>query len=182
MEGDKSDDPTMSAAPDVGNMEVDGHPSDGSGKTAAPFFGAHIALTPFNHSPVTPRWKEIVDRARASSPSRVHSFMQGHTRPGPVLVDVSPRASRPCTPPSPPTPVAGSQLPGGIGPLLAARTTTTPPARGACDAQGLMDGPAPISGQSRPTSPTAAPPRAEVGSALSGASRPREEATPASST
>jgi hypothetical protein len=55
MEGDKSDDPTMSAAPDVGNMEVDGHPSDGSGKTAAPFFGAHIALTPFNHSPVTPR-------------------------------------------------------------------------------------------------------------------------------
>jgi hypothetical protein len=38
MEGDKSNDPSKSATPDVANMQVDGHPSDGSGKTAAPFW------------------------------------------------------------------------------------------------------------------------------------------------
>jgi hypothetical protein len=58
--------------------------------------GAQLALTPFNHSPVTARGREIVARARSQtphlvasspvasrtpSPSRVRTFMQGRTRP-----------------------------------------------------------------------------------------------------
>jgi hypothetical protein len=76
-------------------MEVDNHPSaQPTGASSAT--GAQMALTPFNHSPVTARGREIVARTRsetlylvASSPaltrtpslSRVRTFMQGRTRP-----------------------------------------------------------------------------------------------------
>jgi hypothetical protein len=76
-------------------MEVDTcPPTHPSGATSAT--GAQLALTPFNHSPVTARGREIVARARSQtphlvasspvasrtpSPSRVRTFMQGRTRP-----------------------------------------------------------------------------------------------------
>jgi hypothetical protein len=89
------EDAATDAAPDAANMEVDGHTSTQSqGASAVPL--AQMALTPFNHSPVTARGRQIVERARAesphlvasppvvsrsSSPSRVRTFMQGRTRP-----------------------------------------------------------------------------------------------------
>jgi hypothetical protein len=93
--------------PNTANMDVDAHPASGdSGKTTAPSVGAKVALTSFNHSPITLRGKEIVDSARKSlphlfasrsasggvwstSPSCVHTFMQGQTQPEPVLFEVS---------------------------------------------------------------------------------------------
>jgi hypothetical protein len=86
----------MDAAPDAANMDVDGHPPSHSSRVAAVPF-TQMALTPFNHSPMTARWREIVARARSdlphlaasppvssrsSSPSRVRTFIQGRTRPG----------------------------------------------------------------------------------------------------
>jgi hypothetical protein len=53
---DKPGDPSPSAAPNTANMDVDAHPPSGdSGKKTTPSVGAKVALTPFNHSPVTPR-------------------------------------------------------------------------------------------------------------------------------
>jgi hypothetical protein len=67
-------------------------------------------ITPYNHSPSTPRGKELVEKARVLSPSlitprvasvptrsssssRVRTFMQGRTRPEPVLCDTTPPPS-----------------------------------------------------------------------------------------
>jgi hypothetical protein len=82
-------------APGSSHMEVDGHaPMHSSGTASVPV--TQVALTLFNHSPRIDRGREIVARAmtvsphlvatppsttRASSPSRVRTFMQGRTRP-----------------------------------------------------------------------------------------------------
>nr|XP_051198628.1 uncharacterized protein LOC127312198 [Lolium perenne] len=98
-------------APGAANMEVDTRPpTHTSGATSAT--GAQLALTPFNHSPVTDRGREIVARARSQtphlvaspprasrtpSPSRVRTFMQGRTRPAssPSSSFAPPGASQP---------------------------------------------------------------------------------------
>jgi hypothetical protein len=105
LDGDKTEDHPLSATPETASIDVDGHPpSIDARKATAPSVGAQIAFTPFNHSPVTPRGKELVHCARrtsphlvasvstpirSASPSRVRTFMQGRTRPEPVLVEVS---------------------------------------------------------------------------------------------
>jgi hypothetical protein len=74
-------------------MDVDGQaPTHTAGTSAVP--SAQVALTPFNHSPMTDRGRQIVARARAQhphlvastptptrdpSPSRVWTFMQAGT-------------------------------------------------------------------------------------------------------
>jgi hypothetical protein len=94
FEDERLDDSATDVAPGTTNMEVDGHPPAQSfGAAAAPV--TQVALTPFNHSSMTDRGREIVPRARtmsphlvasppatsrASSPSRVRTFMQGRTR------------------------------------------------------------------------------------------------------
>jgi flagellar hook-length control protein FliK len=53
-------------------MEVDGHPpAQAQGASAVPV--AQVALTPFNHSPMTDRGRQIVERARVESPHLVAS-------------------------------------------------------------------------------------------------------------
>jgi hypothetical protein len=74
LDGDKAEDHPSSATLEMASIDVDGHPPSGdTGKATAPSVGAQIAFTPFNHSLVTPRGKEIVDCARMSSPHLVAS-------------------------------------------------------------------------------------------------------------
>jgi hypothetical protein len=90
-------------------MDVDGHPLTHAGTSAVQ--STQVALTPFNHSPMTDRGRQIVARARVESPhlvasppvaprepspSRVRIFMQGRTRP----VSVPLRVQQPLTPSS----------------------------------------------------------------------------------
>jgi hypothetical protein len=110
MNGDKSGGPSSGSAPEAANMDVDVPPAvRDHGKAVAPSSGVTLALTPYNNSPTTPRGKELVERARVHSPhliaaasksspriiqpSRVRTFMQGRTRPEPVLSDVIPMVS-----------------------------------------------------------------------------------------
>jgi hypothetical protein len=72
FEEERFDDSTADAAPEIANMEVDGHPSTPtSDVSAVPV--TQVALTPFNHSPVTERGREIVARARVKAPHLVAS-------------------------------------------------------------------------------------------------------------
>jgi hypothetical protein len=88
------------------SMDVDATPAAASGGQSVTTLGvAQVVITPYNHSPSTPRGKKLVERARALSPSliapivspvfprsssasRVHTFMQGRTHPEPVLFEV----------------------------------------------------------------------------------------------
>jgi hypothetical protein len=128
FEDEGLDDSAADVAPGSSHMEVDGHaPMHSSDTASVPV--TQVALTPFNHSPRTDRGREIVARTmtvsphlvatppsttRASSPSRVRSFMQGRTRPAsssspvdtpsfvPAPSSTSPQTERvqPRTPPS----------------------------------------------------------------------------------
>jgi hypothetical protein len=72
FEEERFDDSTADAALEAANMDVDGHPpTHTSGGTAVPV--AQVALTPFNHSPMTDRGREIVARASSESPHLVAS-------------------------------------------------------------------------------------------------------------
>jgi hypothetical protein len=51
------------------SMDVDATPAASSGGQSVTASGvAQVVITPYNHSPSTPRGKELVDRARALSP------------------------------------------------------------------------------------------------------------------
>jgi hypothetical protein len=67
MNDGKYEDPSSSVHHGAVNMEVDSTSPAGSGgnsvKVTAPGI-SQMAVTPFNHSPTTPRGKEIVTRAR----------------------------------------------------------------------------------------------------------------------
>nr|XP_051219190.1 uncharacterized protein LOC127336421 [Lolium perenne] len=95
FEEERFDDAAADAAPEAASMDVDGLPPTHS-SSATVVLVAEVALTPFNLSPRTNRGREILARARlespplvispsalsrASSPSRVRTFMQGRTRP-----------------------------------------------------------------------------------------------------
>jgi hypothetical protein len=126
-------------------MDVDGHPpTHTAGTSAVP--SAQVALTPFNHSPMTDKGRQIVARARAQyphlvaspptatrdpSPSRVWTFMQGRTRPvtsspssqrgAPAMLSTSPQADlgpQPMTMVQPPPSASARQdgLPGASMP------------------------------------------------------------------
>ncbi|KAM0844741.1 hypothetical protein ACQ4PT_056862 [Festuca glaucescens] len=94
---DRTNEPSASA-PHDGAMDVDAAPQSAGGfnSAAAPVF--QRVVTPYNHSPSTPRGKEIVAKVRVTSPSLialfpslegsqpaspswVRSFMQGRTHP-----------------------------------------------------------------------------------------------------
>ncbi|KAK1697773.1 hypothetical protein QYE76_014470 [Lolium multiflorum] len=117
---EERDDAGADVTPEIAHMEVDGHPpTHPSGAAAAPV--TQVALTPFNHSPMTDRGREIVARARtesphlvasptttsrASSPSRVRTFMQAQTegqRPGAQQTSSTPVEKQQQMPVSPDT-------------------------------------------------------------------------------
>jgi hypothetical protein len=79
-------------------MEVDTtSPAGSGGKSVEAPVGSQLVVTPYNHSPSTPRGKDIIERAcialpsliapivsalvlsPSASPSRVCTFMQGRT-------------------------------------------------------------------------------------------------------
>jgi hypothetical protein len=107
-------------------MDVDVTTSSNSAKTVPTTCVAQLALTPFNNSPSTPKGKEIVERARQTTPgliaprdtvsapvaarrvpqpSRVCTFMQGTTRLEPVLIEA---CSLPGSSPAPTAAAASS--------------------------------------------------------------------------
>jgi hypothetical protein len=110
MNDDKHDEHGPRAASEAANMEVDVPSASGNtSKAAASTPMTKVALTPFNNSPSTPRGIELVERARKLTPhliapmgstcistsatrvlqpSRVRTFIQGRTRPGPVLTEI----------------------------------------------------------------------------------------------
>jgi hypothetical protein len=108
-------------------MDVDGqsHVAD-AGEGTTPHVGAQMALTPLNHSPMTARVKEIVDRARAISPhvvasppagdrevslTRGRTFMQGRTCPRAVLMELEHESPKEAVQPSNSTQAAGCPMP-----------------------------------------------------------------------
>jgi hypothetical protein len=108
MNEGNNDDSSSSAPQGLASMDVDATSATATGGQSVTGLGvAQVVITPYNHSPSTPRGKDLVQRAHVLSPpliapivspmvswsssaSRVHTFMQGRTRPEPVLFEAEP--------------------------------------------------------------------------------------------
>jgi hypothetical protein len=72
VSGDKHDDHSTRAPRGTTSMDVDSTPPvDNVGKTVSAPGVSQVVITPYNHSPYTPRGKELVEKARVLSPSLI---------------------------------------------------------------------------------------------------------------